>query len=180
MLSGFLPYAATSEQDWLSIHSTLLVGVVGILVSGLVGPTVTAAWTNRRERKHDHHATVLARRDDLRVVIDEAAKILGSAVSNLRQLLAAQEKGDPLPAGPTDLRGSLVPLGQRLRLRLPDQNSVVANYEASRKKLIDLSHATATQAEFDQAAKEFESHRESFLDAGRDALQSPISAKVQI
>jgi hypothetical protein len=180
MVSGILPSAAASEQDWLTIHATLLVGIVGILVSGLVGPTVTAAWTTRRERTRDHLATVSERRDDLRVVIDEAAKVLGNAVSNLRLLLAAREKGDQLPAGPTDLLRSLVPLGQRLRLRLPEHHSVIVGFEASRKKLIDLSHATKTQAEFDRVAKEFEAHRESFLDAGRDALQAPISTGGQI
>jgi hypothetical protein len=181
MTSGLTPLAVmTGGQDWVSTHETLLVGVVGIFVSGLVGPSITAAWTNRRERTRDHHTTVTDRRDDLRTVVDEAAKVLATAVSSLRPLLAAREQGRELPPGPSDLLGSLVPLGQRLRLRLPAKHSVVVEFEAAREKLLGLSRATDTQANFNRAAEDFEAHREAFLNASRKALHSPISRKVEI
>jgi hypothetical protein len=169
--------AAVSDQDWLSRHATLVVGVVGIVFSGLIGPSVSAGWVSRRERRRDHQTTIIKRREDLQLVVDEAAKILGGAVSHLRPLLAAKQANKPLPTGPADLLKELVPLGQRLQLRLPESHQVLKRYEGARKGLIQVSHADSSQAEFDEAADKFESLRGQFLDAARAALQAPITKK---
>lgn len=172
--------AAPDNPDWLSQHSTLVVGVVGIVFSGLIGPSVAAGWVSRRERRRDHDAAVEGRRQDLRTVIDEAAKILGGAVSHLRPLLAAKQANAPLPAEPADLLKELVPLGQRLQLRLPADHPVLKTYEGARMGLIEVSHADSSQAEFNEAADEFEALRSNFLDAARDALQAPIPKEAVI
>lgn len=172
--------AAASEQDWLSKHSTLIVGIVGIVFSGFVGPSVSAGWVSRRERRRDHQATIIKRREDLQTVIDEAAKILGGAVSHLRPLLAAKQANEPLPTGPADLLKELVPLGQRLQLRLPASHPVLETYESARNGLIGVSRADSSQIEFDRAADKFEGLRSRFLDAARVALQAPISDKAAI
>lgn len=72
--------AAAERPDWLSRNSTLVVGVVGIVFSGLVGPSVTAWWTARREREKDRRAIAAARQEDLRDVLDGVATTLGGAI----------------------------------------------------------------------------------------------------
>jgi hypothetical protein len=169
-----------TDDGWLRDNATLIVGVVGIVVSGLMGPSVAAAWTSRRERQSDHRALVVARRDDVRALLDEAARVLGGAVGHLRPLLAAEQRGEPPPQEAADFLGSLVPLGQRLRLRLPSEHDVIAAYERVREKLRVLAQATQSQSAFDAAVDEFEAERERFLAAGRAALQAPISEESQI
>lgn len=81
--------ATVQDDDWLSRNSTLIVGVVGIVFSGFIGPTVVAVFTGRRERARDARALAVARQDDLRDLLDEAAQVLSGAVGRLRPLLAA-------------------------------------------------------------------------------------------
>jgi hypothetical protein len=169
-----LQIATSAHQSWLSQNSTLVVGVVGIVVSGFLGPTITALWTGRRDRQADHRALVVARRVDLRVLIDEAAKVLGGAVANLRPLLLAEQNEEAPPKAPADFLGTLAPLGQRLRLYLPDDHLVIGSYEAARARLLALSKATRSQAVFDAAVQDFEAARAKFLDDGRVALQAPV------
>ena len=174
--------AATTEAqgDWLSRNSTLIVGIVGIIVSGLLGPAVAALLTARRERQKDKRELIASRRDDLRALLDEAAAVLGRAVANLRPLLEAEQAGRAAPREPAEFLGTLFPLGQRLSLRLPPDHEVVTNYHAVRTKLIALSKATASQGAWEAAVSEFESVRAGFLDAGRAALQAPMSEKQEI
>jgi hypothetical protein len=175
VLTTFATVAAKAGDGWLSRHATLIVGVVGIIVSGFVGPTVTALFTSKRERDKDARGRAAARREDLRDLLDEAAKVLGGAVANLRPLLDAQLAGREAPREPAEFLGSLFPLGQRLRLRLPGGHDVISTYDEVRERLIVLSHATASEAEWDTAVQNFEDARAVFLDTGRAALAAPIS-----
>ncbi len=175
---ALLAAAATdADKSWLSRHSTLIVGVVGIVVSGFVGPTVTALFTSRRERNKDTRSRIATQRDDLRDRLDEAATVLGGAVANLRPLLDAEQAGRESPKEPSEFLGTLFPLGQRLRLRLPEAHPVLTTYDEVRRKLLALSRATGSQNEWDTAVRDFEESRARFLDAGRAALQAPISEK---
>ena len=99
--------AAEPHKGWFAENATLIVGVVGILVSGLVGPSIAAQWTTRREREKDARARLIAQRDDLRGVVDEAAKALGGAVARLRPALEAQLKKQPLPQETRDFLAAL-------------------------------------------------------------------------
>lgn len=166
--------AQQADRGWWAENSTLIVGVVGIVFSGFVGPSVVAFFTARRERSKDKRALIVARRDDLRALVDEAAGVLGGAVSALRPLLAAELAGEEAPKEPRDFVGALVPLGQRLRLRLPATHALVKAYDTTRDKLLGLAGATDSQAAFDAAIGEFETARQAFLDEARKVLQAPV------
>jgi hypothetical protein len=175
MLTLIAQAAQQADESWLTRHSTLIVGVVGIIISGFVGPTVTAIFTAGRERAKDARALSVGRRDDLRALLDEAAKALAAAVPNLRPLLDAQLAGREPPKEPADFLRSLVALDQRLRLRARATDPVVQQFEKVRAKLLALSRATGSQADWDSSVEEFEAARAMFLDAGRAAVQAPIS-----
>lgn len=166
--------AASQDGDWLSRNSTLVVGVVGIVFSGFVGPTVVAYFAGRREVAKDARALAVARQGDLRLVLDEAAQVLSGAVGQLRPLLAAALAGNDLPQEPADFLGSLAPLGHRLRLRLPDEDPVVASFEGVVERLRGVAQATSSQAEFDTAVTEFETARDLFLANSRAKLREDI------
>ncbi len=172
--------AQQTDRGWWAENSTLIVGVVGIIFSGFIGPSVVAFFTARRERSKDKRALIVARRDDLRTLIDEAAAVLGGAVTALRPLLAAELAGEETPKEPRDFLGTLVPLGQRLRLRLPAGHDVVKAYDATRAKLVALAGATDSQPSFDAAVEELESAREVFLDEARKVLQAPVDEKKEL
>jgi hypothetical protein len=174
LLSLAAQTAQQADRGWWEENSTLIVGVVGIVFSGFVGPSVVAFFTARRERSKDKRALIVARRDDLRTLVDEAARVLGGAVSALRPLLAAELAGKEAPKEPRDFLSALVPLGQRLRLRLPATHPVVEAYDATRDKLLALAGATDSQDAFDAAITEFETARQVFLDEARKVLQSPV------
>jgi hypothetical protein len=171
---------AKAEQSWLQENATLIVGVVGIVMSGFVGPTVTGWLTSRREEAKDKRALVVARRDDLRELVDEAAKVLGGAVARLRPLLAAQIASEDPPQEPADFLGTLFPLGQRLRLRLPEDDDVIKTFETARLALLGASRATGSQPEFDAAVAAFETARGTFLEAARKRLQAKICKNTEI
>jgi hypothetical protein len=153
------------------------VGVVGIVFSGFIGPTVTAWFTGRREWTKDWRALAAARQNDLREVLDEAAKVLSGAVGRLRPLLAASLAGEELPKEPADFLGTLAPLGHRLRLRLPDSDPVVTAYDNAVEKLRAVGPAIASQAAFDAAVAEFDAARDAFLANSRAKLRAEIFEK---
>jgi len=163
-----------ADDGWLSRNSTLVVGVVGIVFSGFVGPTVVAFFAGRRELAKDARALAVARQDDLREVLDEAAQVLSGAVGQLRPLLAAALAGDDLPKEPSDFLGSLAPLGYRLCLRLPDDDPVVASYDDAVEHLRGVAQATTSQVAFDAAVTEFETARDGFLANSRAKLRENI------
>jgi hypothetical protein len=169
--------AAEQQKGWFAENATLIVGIVGILVSGLAGPSIAAQWTTRREREKDARARQIAQRDDLRGVVDEAARALGGAVARLRPALEAQLKRQPLPQETRNFLAELFTLGQRLRLRAPATDPMVRSYDAAREQLIALSQATGSKADFDNAATVFDSRRAAFLDESREALDAPIPDK---
>lgn len=177
MATVLLLATSNPHKGWFTENATLIVGVVGILVSGLVGPSIAARWTTRREREKDARAHLLVQRDDLRSVVDEAAKALGGAVARLRPALDAQLKGQSLPHDTRDFLAELFTVGQRLRLRAPSSDAMVQAYDSAREQLIQVARATSTQADFNNAAALFDAKRANFLDNSREVLNAPILAK---
>jgi hypothetical protein len=171
---------STDNGDWISEHTTLIISVVSVVFSAFVGPSITGWLSTGRERRKDHRALVVARREDLRAVLDEAAKALSGAVTKLRPLLAAQERQEALPSAPAEFLSSLVPLGQRLRLRLPDGHPVIAAYDVAQNALVALESAAVSQEAWNTAVTKFEEKRKRFLDAGRIALHEGITDKTEI
>jgi len=151
--------------------SAVVLGVTGILVSGVVGPTV-AAWLARRARSRDFHREQVAhRRDELRRLLDEAASLLASGPTKIRVLHERSSQSDVEEA--EAWLGQVFPIGQRLQLWLPADHPVVSSYERVRERLIDAATAGAGPAA-DPVLSQFEEERRWFLDHARNALLSPI------
>lgn len=172
--------AQSTTGDWLSNHSTLLVGVVGIVVSGILGPAASVWLSRKSARQQFKRDLIVARRDDLRQLVDEAALLLGAGGTNLRLLNEASNRNIPPPAAASEWARSVFPLGQRLRLRLPEEHYVVRAYDDVRQKLTDAQEAISDEAAFNKALDRYEQARTSFLDAARVAVQAPVNEEEEI
>lgn len=174
LLAALQSASEAQDPDWLSAHSTLVVSIVGIVVSGVFGPWVVGSLAAKRELRRDRRTLAIARRDDLRGLLDEAAVVLGAAVSHLRPLLAAQQNDEALPEGQKETLGSLKPLGQRICLRLDEKHEVVKTYEDACEALRAIQGETESIERWDAAVEVFETKRSAFMDAGRRAVHAPI------
>lgn len=151
--------------------NTVIVGVTGIVVSGVVGPAVAAVLARRTRTREFHREQVAARRDELRKLLDEAASLLASGPTNVR-ILHERTAGAELDRARGWL-SQVFPIGQRLQLWLSADHPVITAYERVRERLVDAAEAgpaPATEAILDQ----FELERKTFLDRARDALLGPI------
>src|SRR4051812_27338254 len=100
------------------MSSAALLGVTGIVVSGVVGPLV-ATWASKRgDIQRFERDQLQRRREDLRTLVDEAAVLLGAGETNLRLAHEAASKSNPEPADVREWAGKVHLLGQRLLLRL--------------------------------------------------------------
>jgi hypothetical protein len=149
-----------------TLDVTLAVSITGILVSGVVGPQLTVWSTRRADRRQFNRDQAAHRREDLRSLLDEAAVLLASGATNLRLLRSV-----PTPEI-RDWLGSVFPLGQRLRLRLPGDDQVVAAYNQVREALAAAAEQPGNDVE--AAIVDFEHKRELFLDLSREALSADI------
>ena len=158
----------------------MIVGVVGIIVSGVLGPAATAALSRGSAQRQFKRDLIRARRDDLRDLLDEAALVLGAGATNLRLLREAKEK-KMLPAPALDAWAkSVFPLGQRLRLRLPNNHPVVAAYDAVRDRLAAAQADIDSETPVDPALDRYEESRAAFLEAARRAVQAPIDERKEL
>ncbi len=171
--------AQSTTGDWLSNHSTLIVGVVGIVVSGILGPAVTIGLSRKSARQQFKRDLIVARRDDLARLLDEAALLLGAGGTNLRLLEEASDR-KPAPPAADEWARSVFPLGQRLRLYLPDEHAVVRAYDDVRQRLTDAQKAISNETSFSEALDRYEQARAAFLDAARDAVQAPVDEDQEI
>ena len=145
-------------------NAALITSIVGILVSGVVGPQFTSWSTRRANHKQFNRDQNARRRDDLRSLLDEAAILLASGATNLRHL--REENTHPELAS---WLSQIFPLGQRLRLRLPEDHQIVRSY-------VEVTDALATAADVDVEAviTDFEAKRDHFLDVARQTLNTEI------
>lgn len=151
--------------------SAVVVGVTGIIVSGVVGPGVAAVLARRARTREFHREQVAARRGELRKLLDEAASLLASGPTNVR-ILHQQSAGAELERARAWL-SQVFPIGQRLQLWLPAHHPVVTSYERVRERLVEAAEAGPVAAG-DVVLDQFEHERTAFLDRSRDALLSPI------
>ena len=145
---------------------TLIVSVVGIATSGVVGPQITAWATRKANRLQFDRERAANRIDELRGLVDEAAVLLAAGATNLR--LLAQGAATP----PADWVQQVFPLGQRLRLRLPEDHAIVTAYDAVRAALTSTAEAAPDQ--LDACLAEFEGKRSEFLRQARETLNAPV------
>lgn len=151
--------------------NAVIVGVTGIIVSGVVGPGVAALLARRSRLREFHREQVAARRSELRKLLDEAASLLASGPTNVR-ILHEQTAGVELERARAWL-SQVFPIGQRLQLWLPADHLVVTSYERVRERLVKAAQAGSEPAA-DVILDQFEQERTVFLDHARDALLSPI------
>jgi hypothetical protein len=159
------------------VSPTLIVSIVGIAVSGVVGPSATAWATRVAQRRQFIRDREAMRRDELLQLLDEAASLLGLGAIRIRQAVE-MEIDDTSRAWPE----AVFAMGQRLRLRLGPAHEIVTTYEEVRTTLVSAGEAQAAQRDqpdSEQGVQRFESARSAFLDAAQRALDAPISDKEQ-
>jgi hypothetical protein len=154
----------------IAVSSATILGVTGIVVSGVVGPVV-AAWANRRgDLQRFERDPLQRRRDDLRAIVDEGAALLGAGETNLRLAHEAASRGEREPAGVGDWAINVHLLGQRLLLRLSSTHPVVTAYEEVREALVAVGETYGDAASYPAAVTAFEARRTDFLDKARAEL----------
>jgi hypothetical protein len=150
--------------------------IVGIVVSGVVGPAATAWGTRRAARKQFIRDREAKRREDLRELLDEAASLLGVGAIRLRELREASGAGETLPDEVRAWPASVYTMGQRLQLRLGRNNEVVSKYDQVRQRLVETDGVTDRDGH-ENAIRRFEGARDCFLEAARTELAKPIKDK---
>jgi hypothetical protein len=158
------------------MNSAVIVSGVGIVVSGVLGPSMTAWATRRANRQQFERERARGRRDDLRDLTDDAAKLLSVGATNLRRSWEAEREHGAPPVGVDEWSEQVFALEQRLRLRLPADHPVVTLYAAVRVELIRFSETLAADAPDEHGIRRFEETRNAFLDAARATLEAPIDA----
>jgi hypothetical protein len=154
--------------------STLIVGVTGIVVSGIVGPGIAAWFSQRSQIRGFNRGQAAGRRDALRILLDDAAVLLATGATNLRIL--QEGHGDPIQLqGANEWMTQVFPIGQRLQLWLPHDDPVVVAYEKVRHQLVTAGESGRGEAS-EQSLVQFEEDRREFLDVARAKLLEPISA----
>lgn len=159
----------------------LIVAIVGIVVSGVVGPSATAWAVRRAARKQFVRDQAGKRREELGVLLDHAASVLGLGPTRLRQMRDSGQSPDSLSDEQRAWPEQVYTLGQRLRLRLGGQHPVVEKYETVRLRLLDAAAvpAEAEQQTHENAVLRFEQARDAFLDEAQVTLDAPIPDKEQ-
>lgn len=158
-----------SHGGGMSNLDASLIAIAGIVVSGVVGPQLTAWATRNANRKQFNRDQNARRRDDLRALLDEAAVLLASGATNLRHAREGGGAERATASGAAGWASEVFPLGQRLRLRLPEDHQVVKAYDEARTTLVTLANSGD---EADVAP--FEAKRAQFLDLARQTLDQEI------
>jgi hypothetical protein len=152
---------------------TLVVAIAGIGVSGVVGPAVTAWATRRANRQQFERDQRAKRREDFRTLVDDAAKLLGVGVTNLRVAREAKRAGGTEPAEVGEWASQVHLLRQRLLLRRPASDTVVRAYDDVLSSLAGVPGAADERA-YEQAVTKYEACLDSFLGSARAALGKSV------
>jgi hypothetical protein len=153
---------------------TLIVAVVGIVVSGLVGPWATAWATRRATRQQFDRDQRAKQRDDFRALVDDAGKLLGAGVTNLRIGREAKAAGSDEPDEVKEWASDVHLLRQRLLLRRAADDDVVTSYADVLDALEKVGGARSDD-DYKQAVGTYEQLMERFLSSARASLQSAVS-----
>jgi hypothetical protein len=152
------------------VSSAVALGITGILVSGVAGPAVSAWFSRNGDQQRFAHERLQRQREDLRSIVDEGALLLGAGETNLRLAHEAAARGGAEPAEVKEWASRVHLLGQRLRLRLSEDDPVVIAYEAVRAALLEVGETYGAEARYPAAVAAFEDKRGDFLDKAREAL----------
>lgn len=154
--------------------STLIVSIVGIAVSGVVGPVVTVWATRASARRQFMRDREDRRRHELLGLLDEAAAVLGLGAVRLRQ--GREQRSEPTE----EVRlwpEQVYALSQRLQLRLGAGHSVVTAYDSVRSELVNAGKVGVQDPAHEEAILRFEDARGRFLAASLSVLNAPIQDK---
>lgn len=158
----------------LAISDTAAISIVGILVSGVVGPGFAAYWARTRQRDDHQHAHAEKEHDDLTALLDSAAATLASGVTRLRRAKSGEEP--ELDAWSSEVHATY----ERLLLRVAIDDPVAVAYKSARDRLSFVADAIAAQASDaaeDAAITAFEQARTSYLKRARACLASKAPAR---
>jgi hypothetical protein len=151
--------------------------ITGIAVSGVVGPSTTAWATRRANRSQFVRDREAAKRDDLRDLFDEAAKVLGVGPIRLREIWE-QDADEDVVKRARAWPDEVFVVGQRLQLRLGAGSPVANAYETVREGLRAAAKISPGDTpEHDAALDRFEADRSMFLAAALAKLDEPIPDK---
>lgn len=159
------------KQGWWAANAQLITSIVGIVVSGVVGPQITVWATRRWDRRKFERDQRASRRDHLRVLLDQAAMLLGTGRTNLRLLREAASANAAAAEDAQAWHSQVFPLGQRLRLYLAGDDPIIHAYEVVRERLIE---AASSPVEDEETLRTFETARDAFLDEARTRLTASI------
>jgi len=155
------------------MNSTVAVSAVGIVVAGVVGPALSGWAARRADAQRFRREQSGKRRDDLRAVVDEAARLLALGATNIREIREAQAGDHAEPSDVRDWASNVHALQQRLLLRVPASDPVATTYQDVRDALIALDRPDGQGLE--DAVRDFEQKRMAFLSAARTSLESAVS-----
>lgn len=154
--------------------SALIIAIVGIAVSGVVGPWLNAWVTRRANRQQFDQDRASAVRDDLAKLVDESAELFAVGATMLRLDAEARRDKQATPPAVAEWLSKVFPLQQRLRLRIPGDDPIVRGYDNVRQHLVDLAKNATDSAALEAAIQAFESARDHYLDDARGQLEAPI------
>jgi hypothetical protein len=156
-----------------TVSNAAILGVTGIVVSGVIGPAIAAYYGRRGDRQRFARDQLHRSREDLRALLDEGAVLLGAGETNLRLAHEAASRGEPEPDEVRDWAGKVHLLGQRLRLRLAADAPVITAYESVKSALVAVGETYGHDDQYPGAVEQFEMQRRSFLEQAREALERP-------
>jgi hypothetical protein len=155
-------------------NTTLVIGVTGIVVSGIIGPGTAALISQRSQTNSFNRSLAAERRGELRALLDQAAVLLASGATNLR-ILQDLDSDQLEMQRAKEWMMEIFPIGQRLELWLPHDDPVVVAYAKVREQLVSAA-GVSDSLESEAQLQQFEADRREFLNLSRAKLLAPIEA----
>jgi len=152
------------------VSNAAILGVTGIVVSGVVGPAIAFIAARNGDRRRYALDARQRQHEDLQKVVDDGAVLLGAGQTNLRLAREAVSAGGDVPEEVKEWSSQVHLLGQRLLLRLPATDPIIVRYEAVREALLALGESYGDEARYEDAAADFETRRDDFLTEARANL----------
>ena len=148
---------------------SVAVAITGIVVSGVLGPVITNKMTRRGDKQEFTRDTGRQRRDELRDLLDAAAALLSGGPRILRQ--QAQAPDDlARSAAAHEWADQVFPMRERLALRLPAEDPILAAYDG----VLTATKTLVKQSTDRAAVTGYETARDTFLAKARSHLAATI------
>lgn len=156
------------------------VSIAGIVTAGVLGPAAGALWANWRQEATFRHEHSLRRSEDLREVLDEAAVVLASGLTRLRELLESAELSEKATEEVRTWSMQVHELSERLALRLPDDSRTVKAYEQAKEALAAVAEGASEQsvaASVSALMDDAEAARVTFLASARTTMRETTGGR---